>query len=71
MKTAGYGFQLFRFHLSNSHFRLIDVAPAPVLARLEGLNNRVRGALEMSSRVPVRRGVAAADVTAGQAKPQV
>src|SRR5262249_19548628 len=42
-----------------------------VLARLEGANQRVRRLVVVSSRVPFRGVVAAADVAAGQADPQV
>jgi hypothetical protein len=48
-------------------FRLVNVAPTPVLPGFERLNDRVRGAVKMLSSVPVRRGVTAAHMTAGQA----
>lgn len=50
---------------------LIDIAPLPGLARLEGTNDRVTGRLKMFGRVFVRRAVAAADVSALQALAQV
>ena len=50
---------------------LVDVAPAPVLARLHGLHDRVADRVRVRAGVPHRRGVAAADVPAGQAQPQV
>jgi hypothetical protein len=50
---------------------LIDVAPAPVLARLEGLDDRMVGAPEVSGGMTVLGGVAAAHVAAGQALAKV
>jgi hypothetical protein len=50
---------------------LVDVAPAPVFSRLEGLDNRVVGRVEMLRRVLVLRGVAASDMPANQALAQV
>src|SRR6476469_10379177 len=50
---------------------LVDVAPAPRLVRLEAAHHRVTGVREVAVRVPLRRAVAAADVAAGQAQPQV
>src|SRR5436190_18556146 len=50
---------------------LIDVAPAPVLAGLEGADDRVRRALGVLAGVPVRGVVAAADVTAGETDPKM
>src|SRR5207244_13468119 len=49
----------------------VHVAPAPLLARLQRLHDRVPGGLVMRGGVPRRGGVAAPDVTAGQAYPQV
>src|SRR5262245_39474001 len=54
-----------------SDFRLVDVAPAPVLSWFEGLDDRVPRVLEVLGCVPVRRGVAAADVAAAEAQAQV
>src|ERR1700693_5406241 len=54
-----------------SDFRLVDIAPAPILSRFEGLDDRVPAVVEMLPRMPMRRGVAAADVTAGQAQAQM
>src|SRR5439155_19972982 len=50
---------------------LVDVAPAPVLARLCGADDRVPGLVRVSGRVPVGRRVAAADLPASHAHPQV
>src|SRR5262249_49990791 len=50
---------------------LIDVAPAPVFAGFERADDRVRRRVGMRGRVPVRRGVAAPDVTAHEADPEV
>jgi hypothetical protein len=51
--------------------RLVHVAPAPVLSRLEGLDDRVLGLEEVPARVPIRRGVAAAHVAAREAQAQM
>src|SRR5436190_2707249 len=50
---------------------LVDVAPAPVLARLGRADDRMGGLVEVRGRVPVRRVVAAADVPAGLAHAQM
>src|SRR6266568_2691418 len=50
---------------------LVDVTPSPVLARLERSHNRVLGLSEVLRGVFVLRGVAAADVTANLAEPQM
>jgi hypothetical protein len=50
---------------------LVDVAPAPIFARLEGLDNRVVGRVEMLCSVFVFRRIAAADVPADEALAQV
>src|ERR1700709_2355480 len=50
---------------------LVDVAPAPVLARLERLDDGVADESGMPPGVPVRRRVAAPDVPAAQAQPQM
>src|SRR5258706_3641206 len=51
--------------------RLIHVAPAPVLAGLEGLDDGMMGLAGVPARVLVRGGVAASDFAAREAKPQV
>src|SRR5215475_5986946 len=50
---------------------LVQVAPPPHLARLERPDHRVTGPVEVGGGVPLRRGVAAADMAAGQAQPKV
>src|SRR5262249_1144365 len=50
---------------------VVDVAVRPVLARLGGADERVSRLVEMGGGVPVRRVVAAADLPAAQAHPQV
>src|SRR3954451_3707599 len=50
---------------------VVDVAPDPVLARLGRARDRVRLVPRVTARVPVRRGVAAADLPAARAHPQV
>ena len=56
---------------SDSHLGLVHIAPAPVLSRLEGLDDRVAACMEVFSRVLVRRGVATANVAACQAQAQM
>ena len=50
---------------------LVDVTPAPVFTRLEGLDNRVVGRVEMLGRMLVFRRVAAADVSTNEALAQM
>jgi hypothetical protein len=47
------------------------VTPTPMLGRIVPLNDRVRGGVKMLGRMPVRRVIATADVTAGPADTQV
>src|SRR5688572_19309988 len=49
----------------------VDIAPAPVLAGLEGCDDRMTGMVEMPRCVAVLRIVAATDVAAGPADAQV
>ena len=44
--------------------QLVNVAPAPILAGLEGFDYRVMDGTEMFRRVPVGRVITTADVTA-------
>src|SRR5439155_24138604 len=53
------------------HHQFIHVAPAPVLARLEAADDRMLGGVEVLRGMPPRRIVAAADMSAGHAKPEV
>lgn len=50
---------------------LIDIAPAPVLTRLEGLYERMVGRVEVLSGMLILRGVAAADVSTSLADAQM
>src|ERR1700687_4303470 len=50
---------------------LVDVAPAPILARLEGLDDRMALGAKMGAGGLVLGRIAAADVAADQAEPQV
>jgi hypothetical protein len=59
--SAGYG--------SEEH--LIDVTPAPILARLERLNDRVFGSVKMLGGVLVFGGITATDVATLQTKPEM
>jgi hypothetical protein len=53
------------------HLQEIDVAPGPALAGLERRDDRVRRSVKMLGGVPSGRAVAAADVTACQAEPEM
>src|ERR1700733_7754296 len=53
------------------HRQLIDVAPAPVLARLERGDDWVARGVEVLGGMPVLGIIAAADVAAGPAQAQV
>ncbi len=55
--------------LSESY--LVDIAPAPVFARLVGLNNRVIGDVEVLGSVLVLGGITTTNVPALQAEAQV
>src|SRR5262249_2545669 len=50
---------------------LIDVAPAPFLARFERTDERVGRGMGVRGRVAIRRVVTAADVAAAQADPEM
>src|SRR6201993_588633 len=56
---------------ATSDIVLMDVAPAPVLAALKGLHDRVPDRVSMRPGMPHGRRIAAADVPARQAQPQV
>src|SRR2546426_75545 len=53
------------------HHEIVDEAVRPLLVGLERLDGRVPGLVEVLGRVLVRRVVAAADVTANHAEPEV
>jgi hypothetical protein len=57
--------------LSISHHCFVHVTPTPIFPRLKRLDYRVPAAVKVLPCMPMRRGVAAADVTAGQAHPQM
>ena len=50
---------------------LVDVTPTPVFIRLEGLDNRVVGRVEMPGGVLILRRIAAADMPAFETEAQV
>jgi hypothetical protein len=56
-------------NFSRSH--LIDVAPHPGFAGLDGTNQRVLGVMEMLGRVLILRRIAAADVATFETKAQM
>src|SRR5262249_1726445 len=65
------GFSGARRKLGALEVHLVDVAPAPVLASLQRLDDGVLRLVEVLRRVPVRARVAAAHVTAAEAQSQV
>jgi hypothetical protein len=52
-------------------FNLIDVTPSPILTRFDRPYDRMRGRMEVFCRMLVLRRIAAPDVPAAHAKPQV
>jgi hypothetical protein len=50
---------------------LVDIAPSPILTRLKRLHNRMLGPVKVLGRVLILRRVAATDVTARHAHPQM
>jgi hypothetical protein len=57
--------------LSKLEHELIDITPDPVLTRLEGLDNRVVGRVEMPGGVLILRIVTATDMSTGETETQV
>jgi hypothetical protein len=55
------------FIRSLSDYRLVYVAPAPILAGLERPDDRMLCRMEVASRVSIGRGIAAADMPACKA----
>ena len=53
------------------YYRLVNITPTPVFPALEGLNDRVAGAVEMFGGMFVRGRIATANVAADQAEAQV
>jgi hypothetical protein len=53
------------------HEQLVDIAPAPVLPGLEGLDDGVTGTVEVPSSVLVLGLIAAPDMPTGHAETQV
>lgn len=49
----------------------IDVTPAPIFAWLDGTNDGMTGRVIVLGCVPVLRGIAASDMTANEAQPEV
>jgi hypothetical protein len=66
---VGTGAPLFEITGSNQH--LVDVAPPPVFARLEGPHYGMLGCVEVGCGVAVGTLIAAADVTTNQALSEV
>jgi hypothetical protein len=63
---------MLRFRLgSRLHHEFVNVAPAPVLMRLEASHDRMCRLMEMPRGVLARRFVAATDMSADEAKPQM
>jgi hypothetical protein len=53
------------------HHYLVDIAPYPVLSRLEGLDDRMAGGVEMLGSMPVLGRVAATYVPTGETESKV
>src|SRR5438105_15313033 len=53
------------------HRQLVDVAPAPILAGLDRRHDGMMRRMEMHSRVPILRVIAATDMPAGSAQAQM
>jgi hypothetical protein len=53
------------------HLDLVGVAPAPVFARFEGLDDGVFGLVEVFGGVAIRRAIATTDMSAREAQTQV
>ncbi len=62
---------LMEISFGELEYDLIDVAPAPVFTRLERLNNRVVGCVEMLGSMLILRGVATADMATDKALTQM
>src|SRR5882762_4800650 len=60
-----------RLALRQVEHDFVEVAPAPSLRRIVALDDGMAGGMEMFGRVLVGRVVAAADVAAGPADPQM
>jgi hypothetical protein len=52
--------------IARADFGFVNVAPAPVLSGLEGLDDRMAGGVKMFSGVTIRRRIATANVPAGE-----
>src|SRR6478752_1156302 len=63
--------ELRRRPVGQVEHQFVDVAPGPALGRIVPLDDRMSGGVEMLGRMAVGRAVAAADVAAGAAEPQV
>src|SRR4051812_49600999 len=62
---------LFALILHGIELDLIDVAPAPILPRLGGFHDGMSSRVEVFRRVLVLGGIAATDVAARQAEPEM
>src|ERR1700712_2714110 len=62
---------LRRAALAKVERHFIHIAPAPALRRVIALDDRVARGVEVGGGVPVRRVIAATDVAAGPAEPQM
>src|SRR4051812_25261781 len=60
-----------RHSLRQVEEHLVDIAPAPALRRVITFDHRMAGGMEMGACMAVRRLVAAADMAADPAEPQV
>ena len=56
---------------SDLHERIVDIAPAPAFRRIVAFDDRMAGGVEVRGGVACSATVAAADMTAGAAQPQM
>src|SRR3954449_5176289 len=69
--VARYRSVVWSFSVRQVEQHFVDIAPAPAFRRIVAFDHRMGGGMEMRGRVLVRRIVAAADMAAGAADPQM
>src|ERR1700744_3460608 len=62
---------VWRHAVGQIEHHFIDIAPSPTLRRIVAFDDRMMRGVEMLGRMPVRRAVAATDMAAGAAEPQM
>src|SRR3954453_14066518 len=69
--VARYRSVVWSFSVRQVEQHFVDIAPAPAFRRIVAFDHRMGGGMEMRGRMLVRRIVAAADMAAGTADPQM